>query len=110
MPHDGLLERAAQPLHLQHAQTSHGPIRGNRQIQRCSPQPFGPISTDLPALEYLAPGTGAADCLFRNPATCVNVNLTAFLPPFLFWDVMHPTTQVHGVIGNAMLNALKKQP
>lgn len=70
----------------------------------------GQVSTDLPALEYLAPGTGAADCLFRNPATCVNVNLTAFLPAFLFWDVMHPTTQVHGVIGSAMLNALKKQP
>jgi len=69
----------------------------------------GQASTDRPALEYLARGTGAADCLFRNPATCVNVNFSAFLPPFLFWDVMHPTTQIHGLIGSAMFNALQKQ-
>ncbi|KQP12074.1 hypothetical protein ASF45_32230 [Pseudorhodoferax sp. Leaf265] len=69
----------------------------------------GQVSTDLPALEYLAPGTGAVDCLFRNPATCMNINFSAFLPPFLFWDVMHPTTQIHGLIGSAMFNALQKQ-
>lgn len=69
----------------------------------------GQVVTDLPALEYLAPGSGAADCLFRNPATCVDVNFQAFLPPFLFWDVLHPTTQVHGVIGSAMYRALQKQ-
>lgn len=70
----------------------------------------GQVSADVPALEYLAPGSGAADCLFRHPASCIDVNLSAFLPPFLFWDVMHPTTQVHGLIGNAMYRALQKQP
>jgi outer membrane lipase/esterase len=69
----------------------------------------GQASTALPALEYLAPGTGAADCLFRNPATCVNINFSAFIAPFLFWDVMHPTTQIHGLIGSAMFNALQTQ-
>lgn len=69
----------------------------------------GQVSTDLPALEYLAPGTGASSCLVRNPATCVDVNFSAFLPPFLFWDGMHPTTQIHGLIGSAMFNALKQQ-
>jgi phospholipase/lecithinase/hemolysin len=70
----------------------------------------GQVSTAPMALEYLAPGTGAVDCLFRNPATCVDVNLSAPLPPFLFWDVMHPTTQVHGLIGTAMHSALVRQP
>ncbi|RCW68137.1 SGNH/GDSL hydrolase family protein [Pseudorhodoferax soli] len=70
----------------------------------------GQVSAELPALEYLAPGSGAADCLFRNPATCIDVNFSAFLPPFLFWDVMHPTTQVHGLIGSAMYRALQQKP
>lgn len=70
----------------------------------------GQISTMVPALEYLAPGKGAADCLVRNPATCIDVNLSAFLPPFLFWDVLHPTTQIHGLIGTAMHSALRQQP
>ena len=29
----------------------------------------------LPALEFLAPGTGAVDCLFRDPTTCIDVDL-----------------------------------
>ena len=69
----------------------------------------GLISADIPALEYLAPGTGALDCLFRDPASCVDVAQPAFMPPFLFWDVMHPTTQVHGVLGTAMFGALLTQ-
>ncbi len=69
----------------------------------------GQVIADVPALEFLAPGTGAVDCLFRNPATCVDVNFAGFLPPFLFWDVLHPTTQAHGLIGNAMYTALQRQ-
>jgi len=69
----------------------------------------GLVSADMPAIEYLSPGTGAADCLFRNPATCVDVTQTGYLPPFLFWDVLHPTTQVHGAIGTAMFVALVKR-
>ncbi len=69
----------------------------------------GHVATEMPALEFLAPGVGAADCLFRAPATCPSVNFSAFLPPFLFWDLMHPTTQVHAIIGTAMYSALKQQ-
>ncbi len=70
----------------------------------------GQVSTTVPALEALKPGSGAADCLFRNPATCIDVNLTAFLPAYLFWDVLHPTTQIHGLIGTAMHSALIRKP
>ena len=70
----------------------------------------GQVSTMLPALEFLAPGTGAVDCLFRNARTCIDVDQTAFLPPFLFWDAMHPTTHIHGLIGAAMHSALLQKP
>jgi phospholipase/lecithinase/hemolysin len=69
----------------------------------------GLVSADVPALEYLAPGSGALDCLFRNPATCIDVTQHGFMPPFMFWDAMHPTTQVHGVLGTAMFGALLTQ-
>lgn len=68
----------------------------------------GLVNADVPALAFLSPGTGAVDCLFRNPSTCVDVVQTGFLAPFLYWDVLHPTTQVHGVIGTAMYAALLK--
>ena len=68
----------------------------------------GVVSADVPAIEFLAPGTGAVSCLFVNPAACIDVPQTGALPPFLFWDVLHPTTQVHGAIGTAMMQALTK--
>ena len=68
----------------------------------------GLVNADVPALAFLSPGTGAVDCLFRNPSTCVDVPQAGFLAPFLYWDVLHPTTQVHSIIGTAMYLALLK--
>jgi phospholipase/lecithinase/hemolysin len=68
----------------------------------------GLVNAEVPALAFLSPGTGAVDCLFRNPATCVDVPVNGFVAPFLYWDVLHPTMQVHSVIGTAMYNALLK--
>ena len=68
----------------------------------------GLVNADVPALAFLSPGTGAVDCLFRNPATCVDVTQAGFLAPFLYWDVLHPTTQVHSILGTAMYGALLK--
>ncbi|APW38882.1 hypothetical protein RD110_18080 [Rhodoferax koreense] len=68
----------------------------------------GLVNADVPALAFLSPGTGAVDCLFRNPSTCVDVSQAGLIAPFLYWDVLHPTTQVHGIIGTAMYNALLK--
>ncbi len=68
----------------------------------------GLVNADVPALAFLSPDTGAVDCLFRNPSTCVDVPLGGFLPPFLYWDVLHPTTQMHSIIGTAMYSALLK--
>jgi phospholipase/lecithinase/hemolysin len=45
--------------------------------------------------------------LFSNPANCIDIDLNAPLPwPFLFWDVLHPTSRWHGAIGTAMFDAL----
>lgn len=68
----------------------------------------GLINTDVPALAFQSPDTGAVDCLFRNPATCVDVPLKGFPVPFLYWDLLHPTTQMHGILGTAMYGALRK--
>ena len=69
----------------------------------------GLINDDVPAIKFLSPTSGAEQCLFVNPAACVDVDDLGFLAPFLYWDVLHPTTQVHGVIGTAMYAALLKQ-
>lgn len=69
----------------------------------------GLVIADVPALAFLSPDTRAVDCLVTNPYLCVDVVQTGFLPPYLYWDVMHPTTQVHGVIGTAMYGALLKK-
>ena len=68
----------------------------------------GLVNADVPALAFLSPSTGAVDCLFRNPVTCVDVPQGGFLAPFLYWDVLHPTTQMHSIIGTAMYSALLK--
>ena len=58
---------------------------------------IGRLEAKAPALAVLGP-EGAVACLFVNPAQCPdvpgflfnNVNLG-----FLFWDIVHPTTEVH---------------
>jgi phospholipase/lecithinase/hemolysin len=69
-----------------------------------------PFVTFPPALAVVSPGTGAVDCLFRNPTTCPDVNLivpTAKQQPY-FWDVLHPTTAAHDQLGKAMFDTLTK--
>lgn len=62
------------------------------------------IQLSPPALEILAPGTSA--CLLDNPRNCRDVPLNAALPPLAYWDVIHPTTAVHGLMAQEMLRQL----
>jgi phospholipase/lecithinase/hemolysin len=63
-----------------------------------------------PALVVVSLGTGAVDCLFRDPTTCPDVNLN--LPTergsseFYLWDILHPTTSAHREFGKAMFESL----
>jgi phospholipase/lecithinase/hemolysin len=68
----------------------------------------GSVNADVPALVVVSPDPTVVDCLFRDPSSCKDVPLNKPIPPFLYWDVLHPTTQVHGIIGSAMYNALQK--
>jgi phospholipase/lecithinase/hemolysin len=57
-------------------------------------------------LDSVAPG-GASTCLFVNPGTCPDVMLVLD-QPFFFWDAEHPTTFVHGVLGQKLFDALSQ--
>lgn len=46
-----------------------------------------------------------AGCLFVDPATCRDVPFEVGTP-FLFWDIVHPTTGVHRVIGDYLFSRL----
>lgn len=61
--------------------------------------------TDVPALEYLV--RGSSSCLLLNPATCPDVEFGLALP-FFYWDVEHPTTLIHSILGAAMYESLKQ--
>ena len=66
-------------------------------------------SAEVPALELIAPGSGAATCLFMNVAYCPTTPVGFDVPrPLLFWDVLHPTTQVHEQVARAMYDRLAK--
>lgn len=61
-----------------------------------------------PALESLIPGIGASECFVVDPSTCPDVDFTAEAKPpyFAFWDMMHPTTFIHKLYGDAMRESL----
>jgi phospholipase/lecithinase/hemolysin len=66
---------------------------------------FGSTFGSVPALGLLSPG--AESCLLRNPTSCPDVPLT-LTDPFFYWDVEHPTTYIHGILGQAMYDALPR--
>ncbi len=72
-----------------------------------------PFFANIPALEVLAPNLNppASLCLLVSPANCPNlVSLTLTeQQPFFNWDVEHPTTFVHGILGQEMYNVLQKK-
>lgn len=67
------------------------------------------LEGQLPALEAVMPlYPGMSACLFLDPTTCQDVPNSAFNVNlgFLFWDVVHPTTEAHRYLGEYMLDVL----
>lgn len=70
---------------------------------------IGRLESKVPALAALGP-EGSFACLFVNPAQCQdvpgflfnNVNLG-----FLFWDIVHPTTEVHKNLADYLYEQLE---
>lgn len=58
--------------------------------------------------EYLPPGFRMSLCLFINPATCADVPTFETNSQYLFWDVVHPTTDGHRLLGQYMFDLLQQ--
>ena len=63
------------------------------------------IITSPPAITAITGRLDAATCFFVAPSTCPDVDFTS-APGFAFWDVLHPTTFIHQLYGQAMFEAL----
>ena len=55
------------------------------------------MESHVPLMETVAPYEGMSACLFIDPSLCLDVPAWVFNSslPFLFWDVVHPTTEAH---------------
>ncbi len=61
------------------------------------------VNQTLPALDALFPPPGPGElpmsvCLFTNPLNCRDVPTFDVRFKFLYWDVEHPTTAIHGLL------------
>jgi phospholipase/lecithinase/hemolysin len=66
------------------------------------------MNTVVPALEVYGAAPGMSGCLFLNPATCQDVPTSVFNANlnFLFWDIVHPTTEAHRYLADYMYTEL----
>jgi phospholipase/lecithinase/hemolysin len=64
---------------------------------------FGP-NAPVPMISAFAADPAMAGCLFINPVTCTDMPDITFQStlPFLFWDVVHPTTEAYRFLGDYM--------
>ena len=58
--------------------------------------------------ESLPPGFKMSLCLFINPATCADVPTFETNSEYLFWDVVHPTTDGHRLLGQYLFDTLQQ--
>jgi phospholipase/lecithinase/hemolysin len=68
---------------------------------------FG-TNAPVPMIAAFAENPEMAGCLFVEPATCTDMPDFTFHStlPFLFWDVVHPTTEAYRFLGDYMYNLL----
>lgn len=57
--------------------------------------------------ELFPPGFTMSVCLFFNPVTCADVPTFDMHGAYLFWDIIHPTTDVHRIVGQRVYDALQ---
>ncbi len=75
---------------------------------------MGTIEPRLPALEYFYPAPegmpGEMACLFVSPGLCHDVDERLFNANlrFMFWDVVHPTTEAHRYLAEYLYDELGK--
>jgi phospholipase/lecithinase/hemolysin len=66
------------------------------------------MESHVPLMETVAPYEGMSACLFIDPTTCLDGPAAAFNSgwPFLFWDIVHPTTLAHRYLADYIYEQL----
>jgi outer membrane lipase/esterase len=67
---------------------------------------YSTMNTLLQILPYGNQIGPAGDCLFLNPYTCTKPSKGFNALGYIFWDVEHPTTGVHGILAANMITAV----
>jgi cholinesterase len=70
------------------------------------------MNSQVPMIEvYSQAPPGVSGCLFVNPASCIDMPAIVFNAElgFLFWDVVHPTTEAHHFLGDYMYDQLASE-
>ena len=70
---------------------------------------LGTLESHIPALEVYASSTpGMSACLFIDPSLCQDVSTSLFNAHlgFLFWDIVHPTTEAHRYLADYLYQQL----
>ena len=113
--HNALLERARDELdiRLKGANITLVDIYTVSQNLLSTGTPTTPDSKHIlifpPALFDIS-GEVAGACLFSDPTKCPDVNVTGNLSKaYYFWDILHPTTLIHGYFGQAMFDKWKSE-
>lgn len=106
--HNAALDSALTRLQAQYPRLHLIPVKLNPLFDnlrlRMEPQ--------IPLLEVYASTTpGLSVCLFINPASCSDAPGFLFNADFgfLFWDVIHPTTEAHRFLGDYLYNDLASE-
>jgi len=79
------------------------PASMNRQVPALAAL-FPPGSLPPP----YPPDFPMAACLFIDPATCVDVPTFEMGGQFFFWDIVHPSTDVHRILGEYLYRSLAR--
>lgn len=110
--HNALLAQGLGLLGQQHPDLRIVPIHLNELFGELAGRGF---QMTVPALAALFPGptwpfnVPTAVCLFVLPAACQDANFDVvgqLGQPFVFWDVVHPTTDAHAVLGQFLYDEL----
>jgi phospholipase/lecithinase/hemolysin len=102
---DGTLAR----LQAQYPRLSLIPVKLNPLFDDLRER-FGP-NAPVPMIAAFSPNPANVACLFIDPATCTDMPDATFQStlPFLFWDVVHPTTEAYRFLGDYMYDLLASE-
>ena len=107
--HNELLDKAVVRLRAQHPGLNLTEVKLDPLFEELRTW----MEAQAPALAVFAPPTnpGLVACLFVNPATCSDAPAFLFNADFgfLFWDIVHPTTEAHRYLSDYMYQQLSAQ-